>query len=318
VGDLDLARDAFQAAKSKAAFLNFDSRIAAADAALAQLYFEFYRDEKKAITLWEDIVRDYPSTTPAFEASFELMPLYFYKAKDADPTEVRTWVLKMEQLAEQIESMDQARDAVPSKHETAALLGRWYADHGEMEQARAKILPLMAKSIRELTDRDTTNDYEAYAGLYRALLCFGDRRNAAIAIACTKPVRSGPNAQELNAGAGHDIFSCPAIPDDPELVSLSVIGRCDGGCDQFQTTWKSFKLCEICVNMGFCDECEQKLKDGTLKLRICDPKHPLFEVYPGQGLVTKDADGFKARLGEEKKVSLEEWLGMVSREWLGA
>ncbi|KAE8440341.1 hypothetical protein EG329_008560 [Mollisiaceae sp. DMI_Dod_QoI] len=331
MGDLDLARDAFQAVKSEAAVYDDKGRIAvvydakrrmaAADAALAQLYFGFYRDDDKAISLWEDIVRDYPDTTPAFDASFALMPLYFSKAQNADPTEARTWVLKMEQLVDLIEPMCPDADMFPTQYEVAALLGRWYADQGEMEQARAKIHPFVKESIRNLTDRDDSNDYEAYCSLGRALICFGDRKNAAIAWAFTKPLRSAQELRKegLQSNADWDMTSAPAVQADPVISApFSFTGRCDGGCDRREATFKSFGLCEICVDVAFCDECYQKLMDGTATFRICNPKHPLFEIYPPRGLVTKGAEGYKVHLDEEKVVSADEWLGMISREWLGS
>lgn len=324
VGDLDLARDAFQAVKSEAAVYKAKERMAAADAALAQLYFGFYRDDNKAIALWEDIVRDYPNTTPAFDTSFALMPLYFSKAQNADPTEARTWVLKMEQLVDLIEPMCSDSDGIfPTKYEAAALLGRWYADQGEMEQARAKIHPFVTESIRDLTDRDDSNDYEAYNNLARALLCFGDRRNAAIAWAFTKPLRSAQELMEegLQSNADWDVTSAPTVQVGSAMSVLprfNFVGRCDGGCDRREATFKSFRMCEICVDVAFCDECQQKLMDGTATFRICNPKHPFFEIYPPRGLVTKGAGGFKVHLDEEKVVSADEWLGMISREWVGS
>ena len=323
VGDLDLARDAFQAVKSEAALHPHDDNeeeMAAADAALARLYFGFYRDDDKAIALWEDIVRDYPSTIPAFESSFELMPLYFTRAQNADPIEARTWVSKMEQLVDLVEPMCPDPDIVPTQYEAAALLGRWYADQGEMEQARAKIYPFVKESIRELTDREVSNDYGAYGNLARALLCFGDRKNAAIAWAFTKPLRSTQELMEegMQSNPDLDTISAPAVPVDAATgVSFSFVGRCDGGCDRREATFKSFAFCEICIDVTFCDECQQKLMDGTEKFRICNPKHPLFEVYPPRGLVTKGAEGYKVHLDEAKVVSADEWLDMISREWLG-
>jgi tetratricopeptide (TPR) repeat protein len=321
VGDLDLARDAFQAVKSEASVHDTKERMAAADAALAQLYFGFYRDDDKAIALWEDIVRDYPSTTPAFDASFALMPLYFSRAQDADPTEARTWVSKMEQLVDLIEPMCPGLEMSPTQYEAAALLGRWYAEQGEMEQARAKIYPLVKKSIHELTDRDDSNDYYAYSNLGRALLCFGDRQNAAIAWAFTKPLQSAQEMMEegLQSDANWDATSAPVVYADRSMgVSFAFFGRCDGGCDRRESTFKSFGSCEICVNVAFCDECHQKLMDGTATFRICNPKHPLFEIYPPRGLVTKGAEGYKVHLDEEKVISADEWLGMISREWVGS
>jgi tetratricopeptide (TPR) repeat protein len=276
VGDLDLARDAFQAVKSEAAVHDAEEGMAVADAALAQLYFGFYRDDDKAIALWEDIVRDYPSTTPAFDASFALMPLYFFKARNADPIEARTWVLKMEQLVDLIEPMCPGSGMFPTQYEAAALLGRWYADHGDIEQARAKIRPFVTESIRDLTD-----DYEAYNNLARALLCFGDRKNSAIAWAFTKPLRSAQELMEegLRTNDGSDTTSTPTDKSDPAMsVPFSLLGRCDGGCDRMEATFKSFSICEICVDVAFCDECHQKLIDGIATFRICNPKHPLLEI----------------------------------------
>jgi tetratricopeptide (TPR) repeat protein len=321
VGNLDLAKDAFQAVKSEAAVHDAMEGMAAADAALAQLYFGFYRDDNKAIALWEDIVRDYPNTRPAFDASCALMPLYFSKAQNADPTEAYTLVSKMKELVDLIEPMCLEWNMFPIQYEAAALLGRWYADQGEMGQARAKILPMVKESIRDLTDRDDSNDYEAYGSLGRALLCFGDRQNAAIAWAFTKPL---PRAQELVEegllfNTDWDMTSAPAVEANSANMGLmGFCGRCDGGCDRMEATFKSFRVCEICVDVAFCDECHQKLVAGTATFRICNPEHPHFEIYPPTGLVTKGAEGYKVHLDKEKIVSADEWLGMIRREWVGS
>lgn len=322
IGDLDLARDAFQAVKFDATANDAKERMATADAALAQLYFGFYRDDDKAIALWEDIVREYPNTTPAFDASFALMPLYFSKAQNADPTETSTLVSKMEQLVDMIEPMSSDSDMFPTQHEAAALLGRWYADQGEPEKARAKIRPFVKECIRDLTDRDNSNDYHAYNSLARALLCYGDRQNAAIAWAFTKPLRACPELMEegSQSNADWDTTSAPAVLGVGDSVSsapFGFTGRCDGGCDRREVTFKSFSLCEICVDIAFCDECQRKLMDGTATFRICNLKHPFFEIYPPRGLVTKGAGGYRVHLDEEKVVTADEWLGMISQEWIG-
>ncbi|KAL5354826.1 hypothetical protein ACLOAV_000917 [Pseudogymnoascus australis] len=321
VGDLDLARDAFQAVKSEAAVRSDNESMAAADAALAQLFFGFYQDDDKAIALWEDIVRDYPSTTSAIEASYALMPLYFSNAQNADPTEARTWVSKMEQLVDLIESMRLYLEVPSTQHEAAVLLGRWYADQNKLELARAKIRPLVKECIHELTDRDNSNDYSAYCKLGRALNCFGHRQHAAIARAFTTPLQGAQEIMEgLQDNADWDMTTAPVV----EVNSSTTIplgftgGRCDGGCDRREATFKSFSLCEICVNMGFCDECHRKLIDGTAIFRICNPKHPFIEIYPSRGLVTKGAEGYSVHLSEGKVVSAGKWLGMVSQEWLGS
>ncbi|KAK7180111.1 hypothetical protein DPSP01_012308 [Paraphaeosphaeria sporulosa] len=318
IGDLDLAKDAFTAVKSEARDSGAEEIMAAADEALAQLYFGFYHDEEKAIDLWEDIIRNYPSTRPAFEASYALMPWYFTKGKEADPTEAHTWLSKMEHLVAAIEAMTPSPSMSLAQYEVAALLGRWFAEQGETELARAKIHPYVKASICNLTDRDDSNDYDAYHSLARALLCFGHREHAAIAWAFTKPIQS---AEQLLGEAGQhvpnaNITTVPAV--DTEVATpFSWLGRCDGACDRPEVVVKSFSMCEICVDVAFCDECEQKLRDGMGTFTICNPAHPFMEIYPPRGLVTKDAEGYKVHLEEEKVVSASEWLAMVSREWIG-
>jgi hypothetical protein len=44
----------------------------------------------------------------------------------------------------------------------------------------------------------------------------------------------------------------------------------------------------------------------------------MFEIYPPRGLVSKDAEGFKIHLEEGGTIKADEWLGAISREWLGA
>jgi tetratricopeptide (TPR) repeat protein len=319
MGDLDVARDAFVAFKSKANVSEDENRMAAADLALAQLYFRFYRDDKKAITLWEDMVRDYPSTRPAFDASFALISLYFTKAKAADPSEAHTWVLKMEQLVAAIEPMASQRGMFPNKHELAALLGRWYAEQGETELARAKIRPWVRECIRDLTDRDYRNDYGAYAGLARALLCFGDRQNSAISWAFTSLSESVAEflAEGGQPNANLDIGAAPAVPIDADTsVPFSFLGHCDGACDRQEATFKSYSACEICVDVTFCDECLQKLQDGSAVFRICNPAHPFVEIYPSRVLILQDPEGYKVHLDGGEVVSANDWLAIVSREWV--
>jgi hypothetical protein len=200
-----------------------------------------------------------------------------------------------------------------------ALLGRWYSSQGETEQARVKICPFVKRSILDLTDLDESNDYNAYNNLGRALLCFGDRKNAAIAWAFTIPLWSPQNPIEEGpqANAVLDKVSISAVQSG-HITDFRLIGRCDGGCDRLEATFKSFSICEICVDTGFCDECLRNLKNGGGIFRVCNPKHPHFEIYPLKGLVMRDVEGYKVHLDEEKVFTADEWLGMISREWLGS
>lgn len=317
--ELDLARDAFQAVKSEAASCNDRTMMAAANAALGRLYFEFYEDYEKAVALWHQSITNYPSTLPSFVASFDLMPWYYTRANNADESEVQTWVTKMEQLVETTEAMSPEPRMFPTFHEASMLLGKWYANHGELEQARTKIRPSIRESIRELTDRDDGNDFQAYAKLARGLCCFGDRSNAAVAFAFLFPTRIPEQLQQQRSHSS----AAPNSKVDLVIATYRAsrtpfkLPSCDGECNRSQTLYRSFHMCEICVDIGFCDECLQSLLDGKLAFRICNPDHPLFEIYPPKGLVMKDTEGYKVHLDEEKGITRDEWLGMISREWIG-
>ncbi len=321
-GQLDLARDAFTAVASQAAEDGNNSEHALADGALAQLYYRFYQDDEKAIMMWENIVKDHPSTMAAVYASFALAPLYLTNATDS-AADADSWVSKLKQLVKHWEFQTNlgAEEEIPVE-EVSALMGRWYANRGEADLAREKILPLVKRGIRDLTDRDDRNDRKAYLNLGRALACFGDRTNAEIAYAFTKPLRKSKELLDLEASANesrpvetepfeHEGNTEPTVP-------FGFMDSCDGRCNRRKVNFRSFSSCEVCIDKAFCDECLQKLMDGNLSFRVCNPKHPFLQTYPPRGLVTRGAEGYMVRISDERVVSADDWLGMISREWLGA
>jgi hypothetical protein len=226
------------------------------------------------------------------------MPFYFSKAQNADPTEARTWISKMKQLVNTIEPMCPDSGISPTQYEAAALLGRWYADQGELKQAHAKIHPFVKEGICDLTDQDNSNDYDTYNNLAQPLLCFGDRPNAAIAWAFTKPLRSAQELMEdgLQSNADWDMTSALDVQAIlPQVCHSASAAAVTLDAIEWKPTSNASSMCEVCVDVPFCDECHQKLMDGTANFRICNPTHPLFEIYPPRSPVTKDAEGYKGR-----------------------
>ncbi|OTB04438.1 hypothetical protein M426DRAFT_154428 [Hypoxylon sp. CI-4A] len=74
-------------------------------------------------------------------------------------------------------------------------------------------------------------------------------------------------------------------------------------------------MCEICIDIGFCDECLRKLKTGTFPFRICNKEHPFVEVYPPKGLVTiVEGEYMVKRNG--MVIDAEEWFDTVKEKWL--
>lgn len=314
--ELDTARDAFIAMKNAAAKRKDTGGMALADVALARLYYAFYQDTSAGIQLFETVVKDYPDTKAAFAASHALASVYFTEARESiDQSEMQTWLSKLEQLVDLVEPMSPYDGMFPSKNEVSALLGKWYAQHGQMDQAHAKIQPMITQAIRELTDRDESNDREAYCNLARGLMCSGDRSSAAIAHAFTYPLQMPKELLQHTADQSSGDESTSESVDTTDDETFDFQGRCDGGCNRLQVLFKSFRVCEVCVDVAFCDECHGKLMDGTPLFKICDPRHTFIEVYPPRGLVTREAGQYRIHL-EGKTVDFDEWVGMISRQWL--
>ncbi|KAI1171675.1 hypothetical protein F4777DRAFT_45190 [Nemania sp. FL0916] len=321
---LDFAHDVFTAVSVEATKSGDSSRRALADAALAQLHYRYHRTDDKAIKVWENIVRNYPGTLGAVKASFELAPVYFTMATDPETEDIALWISKLEQLAGQCNNTQTTwadHDGVPMEA-LWALVGRWNTQRGEVDLARAQVLPLLKLGIRDLTDRIEDNDRQAYFNLATAFLAIGDRRNAEIAFAFPMPLRKSNELLEFEASMNNE------RPDETKALELegntdlsepfNFVASCDARCNRRLVDFRSFSMCEICIDIGFCDECLQKLKEGTLPFRVCNPRHPHVRIYPPRGLVTKKAGAFMVQVDAEKVVSADSWLEMISQEWLGA
>jgi tetratricopeptide (TPR) repeat protein len=329
--ELDFARNVFRIVIDDALVAGDKYRAARARSALAQLYFRHYRDDDKAIELWESVVREYPRTHAAFKAALSLAPYYYTKASDAeaigvDPT---SWIWKLESLDGQLEKPGLKELNYPTPHDVSALIAKWYASHGNMEQARSKVRAMVLQGIKGLTDRDHSNDRAACFHLGRALNCIGDRENAAIAYAFTKPLQKTKKLQELEqsledvrisqveaASVDHRTSNGPASGSTTEVLrTIESMGSCDGRCDNLtEASFRSFSTCEICIDIDFCDVCLGRVKSGTLDFRICDPNHPFLETYPPKGLVIKTAEGYMVRKGGTM-MTADEWLGAIRVEW---
>ncbi|KAI0452637.1 hypothetical protein F5B21DRAFT_482373 [Xylaria acuta] len=331
-GQLDLARDAFMAVSSQAAESGNSLGHAMAEAALAELYYQYYQYDEEPIKMWEKIVEAHPRTMAAVNASFALAPLYFMNAADSETGDADSWISKLKQLVGRWgprgdPGAEEEEMAAGVSASLGALVGRWYSQRGEVDLARANILPLVKLAILSLTDKIDSNDRWAYMGLGWALGCFGDRANAEIAYAFAMPlafVMPLWKSKELldfeasvNDSKSVETKSSKHQGDTGPIDPLIFLFTCSGRCHRRRVDYRSLSLCEVCYNVGFCDECLQKLMDGNLPFRICNPKHSFLQMYPPRGLVTKEAQGYMVRVNEKLVVNANDWLGMISRDWLG-
>ncbi|KAI1114479.1 hypothetical protein F5Y14DRAFT_451022 [Nemania sp. NC0429] len=324
VGRRSLAEDIFTTVSRAAADSGDGAMSALAGAALAHHYYQCYQDDKGPIIVWEGVVRDHPYTLGALHASFALAPLYFTMAADPATKDADLWSSKLEELVKQwVSRTDVIRKELDMPVEyLSALLGRWHAQRGETHLARAEVLPLMKMAIRDLTDKIDSNDHAGFAELGRALLCFGDRDNAEIAYAFTVPLRKSKELLEIEGSANNSAQPVECTPprkgsDEPD-EPFQFIPVCDGiKCGRRKVDYRSFSICEICIDIGFCDECLQHMRENKLPFRICDSKHPFFQAYPPTGRVTKERGVYMVHMNDQQVVSADVWLGNISRDWLG-
>ncbi|KAF5618717.1 NACHT and TPR domain protein [Fusarium sp. NRRL 52700] len=184
---LSVARDAFTAVANQATKDHDNRTRAIAENALGMLYYQYYQEENKATDIWETILKDRPDTEGAVKASLALVPLYFDHAMSTGTSPGSSRLFDLSKLATKLSS-SAAKWTSAAAH-ISALTGRYYRLQGDQDLARQQILPLAQLALRNLTDTDAENDYWAYINLGQALVCFGDRHDAEIAFAFTKPLR---------------------------------------------------------------------------------------------------------------------------------
>lgn len=343
-GQLDFARDTFTAATAVAERSGYSVQAASTRHALARLYFRYYRDDEKAVQLWESIARNHPNTNPGCLASSALAPLYYTKATETNENG-KSWISKLRELARQVNNFHGLAhpDAVLCSAGISALLGRWHIEQGDTEEAHLFIRPSIKRITSSLALQgfpDYHNSYRTYGEIQRLaelLLSFGDRANAEVAWAFNAPFQKSKELQDIeelcqngiDPTVAEDLVKSTYLRDGAstlEKISNSrtirrrtepfrIYRPCEGLCRRKDVYFRSFSVCEICNNVSFCDLCLQKLKAGTLPFRICNPKHPFIEIYPPKGLVAKVDGVYKVQRNGEW-TNAEEWFDTIRRQWL--
>lgn len=316
---LDVIRGILELVARPSAETGNEPGSALANFSLGLLHYGFGGEDEKAIQIWENVATQHPDTLGGAKASFVLAPIYLTNAlgctgeDDAD-----LWLSKIRNLAKGLELRNAPRTAdkdTPAE-EVLALIGRWYAQQGNEKLARANTLPLMTLAISQLKTGESKDQRAAYHRLGRAFICSGDRRNAEIANGLLMPLQKSKQLLESDKSDSKDSRAEEDASEPMGPFDLSA--ACDGMCSREEASFKSLSRCEICLDVDFCDECLDRLKNGKLSYRICHPSHPFLQVYPPNGLIRKIAGGYMIRVSDEQEVTFDDWFDGISREWLGA
>ncbi|KAI0390574.1 hypothetical protein F5Y17DRAFT_471536 [Xylariaceae sp. FL0594] len=304
--------------------------LANAEATLGRLHYRLYQDEQKAVSIWEGLIEEHIGSPGAASASFQLASLYFTNAVKGGAQDAETWISKLEKLAESWKGYgDGSSDDLQQNvgEYATALAGRWPVRQGKSDMARDKVLPLLRLAIRNLTDTVSGNDRAGCLRLGKAFTCFGDRQNADIAYALGLPLHKSKHLLEAEVEAtgndGTDDGLSPPGADaqvdagQDEIFSIMYDFVCSGGCGRRWTSFRSLATCEICWDVYFCHNCLPRLQNNTFEFRVCDPTHPKNPIYPSRGLIRKGPDEHIVRVGEDKEMSVSDWIAGIKKEWLG-
>jgi tetratricopeptide (TPR) repeat protein len=287
---------------------------------LAQLYYTQVDNQKKAVELWELVLKSKDASAYTVgSASDHLSTVYYAEAMASETRKgkgPRHWITKLEKLAKYDHDT----------HETSAsgaslMLGLWYQEHGNITEARNCCRAYVLQALDWLSDDDPYNDSNAWITLAKGLMKAGDRDNAAAADAVVTQefdklkaviAKKKSKASENSEATSTAEVSSTALPSamtalgtsptssdpqppgavhpslNPSYSSVTATPEvttsdwfCDGQCRRPPETWNALYVCEICwESILFCEQCIDRVKERRLGFRVCDPKHRWYQTYP--------------------------------------
>jgi len=329
---------------------------------LALLYYTQVDNQKKAVELWELVLKSKDASADAIGSASDYLSTVYYA--EAMASEIgkgkgpRHWITKLEKLAKYDHDT----------HETSAsgaslMLGLWYQEHGNIIEARNCCRAYVLQALDMLSDDDPYNDSSAWITLSKGLMKAGDRDNATAAdavvrqefdelkaVIAKKKSKAPENSEATSVaevsfaalpsaitsletsptspdpqppGAAHPSFNLShSATATPEVTTSDWF--CDGQCRRPVEIWTAMYVCEICwESFLFCEQCIDRVKEGRLGFRVCDPKHRWYQAYPvreGWGKVLEAAGetpgGRKEMMSiNGKVVELDIWLKTLREEW---
>jgi tetratricopeptide (TPR) repeat protein len=149
---------------------------------LAELYYTQVNDQKKAVELWELVLKSKGASAEAIQSASDFLSMVYYAEAIAAETQKgkgpRQWITKLQKLAKYDHDTHEA-----SLSDAALMLATWYREHGNINEARYCSRASVLHALDMLSDDDPYNDSSAWLALSTSLLKAGDRVNAMAAYA---------------------------------------------------------------------------------------------------------------------------------------
>jgi hypothetical protein len=201
-------------------------------------------------------------------------------------------------------------------------LGCYYAIAGDHAKAREVLMSEMMSALALLSDEVDWNDYQGYRHLAEILMHVGDQLNALSTWSLLGPTDGFPEEPAEGEKVPENTEKPPPLPHDARSGNLG--NMCDGRCGMTWHYADDFYCCVICPDIQLCSGCLGKLKAGTLRRFICNPKHEWLHVPKWNDEEFKETREGKVKIGGDLKdgvrlgysaVAKEEWLNMLRDEW---
>lgn len=149
---------------------------------LAELYYTQVNDQKKAVELWELVLKSKGASAEAIQSASDFLSMVYYAEATAAEAQkgkgARTWITKLQKVAKYDHDIHEA-----SYSDAALMLATWYREHGNINEARNCSRACVIQALDMLSDDDPYNDSNAWIALSQSLLKAGDRVNAMAAYA---------------------------------------------------------------------------------------------------------------------------------------
>ncbi|KAJ5135669.1 uncharacterized protein N7515_004947 [Penicillium bovifimosum] len=180
------------------------------------------------------------------------------------------------------------------------LAARYHALQGDYQKAIDVLRPAVKHNMDMLSDDDPLNDWQGYQGLARAFMRAGQDADCLAAWSLIAPFNDAKNAEDQ--------------AEFPETESRAPMCYCDGQCGTTWTVPDDLYVCRECYDIQFDLPCLNKLREGTLKGRVCGKDHDMLHI-PAHDAAERRTTGNGNVLVGEEIVSVSEWLQRIKAKW---
>jgi hypothetical protein len=202
---------------------------------------------------------------------------------------------------ENVAALKLGEDTIHGTH-PARLLARYHALQGDEQKVKNVLRGYIKLNLDLLSDDDPLNDWQGYNGLAMHFMFAGDDADALAAWSLITP----------------DDATGTESPTTSDTTERKLEGPlrdiCDGDCGTYWTFANNFYLCKECNYVKFDQRCLDNLRNGTVKLKVCNKDHEMLHIPAYDPVERQRIGDGNVKVGEEI-LSVNEWLQRIRKRW---